>query len=69
MNKDKYVEEALLQLDNPEYNHKLSLNPQETLREMLSTAKEAEWITRQEHGFLWWAHPMIPIFYMVPKCP
>lgn len=53
MDKDKYVEEALRQLDNPEYYHKLSSNPlgntQETLREMLSTAKEAGWITKQEH--------------------
>lgn len=36
MDKDKYVEEALQQLDNPEYYHKLSSNPlsntQETLR-------------------------------------
>lgn len=71
MDKDIYTEEALQQLDNPEYNQKLSLNPwgttQETLREMLSTAKEAWWITKKEHGFLWWAHPRTPIFYMLPS--
>lgn len=70
MDKDKYVE-ALRQLENPENDHKLSLNPmgntQETLRGMLSTAKQAGWITKQEHDFLWCEHPGTPTFYMLLK--
>ncbi|KAF7642341.1 hypothetical protein LDENG_00259770 [Lucifuga dentata] len=71
MDKDKYIEEALRQLNNPEYYHKLSSNPlsntQEKLRGMLTTAKEEGWITKQEHDFLWCEHPRIPTFYMLPK--
>lgn len=71
LDKEQYIEEALRQLNNSQFYEKLSSNPidstKERLKELLSTAKEAGRISKQEHDFLLVAHPRIPTFYMLPK--
>ncbi len=71
MDKDKYVEEALRQLNNQNYYQRLLSNPiditKERLKELLLTAKDIGWISKQEHDFLLCQHPRIPTFYMLPK--
>lgn len=71
LNKEKYIEEALRQLNNSDFYKKLSSNPmdrtKERLNELLSTAMEAGWISKKEHDFLLCEHPRIPTFYMLPK--
>lgn len=71
MDKDKYVEEALRQLNNHDYYQRLLSNPidntKERLKELLLTAKDTGWISKQEHDFLLCQYPRIPTFYMLPK--
>lgn len=71
MDRDKYVEEALRQLNNQFYYQRLWSNPMDNIRDevkvLLLTARDTGWISKQERDFLLCQHPRIPTFYMLPK--
>ncbi len=63
--------QAMRQLDNREYYEPLLSNPIEQMKtelmEILSHAKNEEWISQKEHDSLFCNSPRIPSFYMLPK--
>uniref|UniRef100_A0A3P8RTI8 Reverse transcriptase domain-containing protein n=1 Tax=Amphiprion percula TaxID=161767 RepID=A0A3P8RTI8_AMPPE len=69
--KDKYVTEALRQLNDEECYSRLSVNPidnvKKELLELLDVAKSQNWISNKEYDFLIRDKPRFPCFYMLPK--
>lgn len=69
--KEKYVAEAMRQLQNTQYYSQLSLNPmanmKKELEELVNTAKDEYWISKKEYDFLLYPHPRITSFTMLPK--
>lgn len=68
---DQYRAHLLDQLNNPAHYVKLADSPfvtlQNTIRALMITALEHNWITKKEFGFLVLKHPKIPFIYTVPK--
>lgn len=69
--KEKYKKEILSQLSNETYYKKLLSNPtvsfQREICSYLENAVTQGWITKPEYDFLYCKHPIIPVFYTLPK--
>ncbi len=67
--REQYIQEGLRQLANPEYYLALTAYPLESmmiqLTNLLSTAKDNNWISQKEYDFLLCKDPRVPSFYNV----
>lgn len=70
-NMDDYRKEAYRQLNDTDFYWKLKVNPtqefQKKILEVTDMALQLNWISKSEHDFLNCRHPVVPVFYMLPK--
>ncbi len=66
-----YKKEAYHQLNDEQFYRKLKINPtsdfQKKILDVIDTALDLNWISKDEHDFLNCEHPVIAVFYMLPK--
>lgn len=66
-----YQKEAYRQLNDEEFYRRLHANPtadfQRKIKDVTDNALKMHWISKDEHCFLNCKHPVIPMFYMLPK--
>ena len=66
-----YKKEAYRQLNDEHFYRKLKMNPtsdfQKKILDVTDGALALNWITKDEYDFLNCEHPVIPVFYMLPK--